>query len=98
MSTIFKNQSYLRIELTANVSVSGAKETKIFYQKPSGTVGSVTALVQDIATGVLYYDMPVTSFLDEVGMWGFWTYIKFSDDRIVRGETSFELVLNDEQA
>jgi len=47
---------------------------------------------------VLYYDMPVTSFLDEVGMWGFWTYIKFSDDRIVRGETSFELVLNDEQA
>jgi hypothetical protein len=88
MSKIFKDQTHLRIRLTTGVSIVGAKETKIYYLKPEGAIGSVDASVYDPATGIIYYDLLTTpSLLNEVGAWRFWSYIKFSDDRVARGES-----------
>ncbi len=96
MSRIFKDQSYLRIVLTTNVSLTGALEVKIYYRTPSGTVGSVTAEVSDETNGVIFYNMPTTSLLTETGLWRFWSYVKFSDSRIARGETVTERIYNEE--
>jgi hypothetical protein len=98
MSNVFINQTYLQIILTAGVNVAGAKETKIKYRKPSGTLGSLDADVDNAASGVLSYTLPSgTSVIDEKGEWRFWTYIKFVDDRVARGDSVVVTFGNDQQ-
>ena len=98
MNEVFINQTYLQIVLTAGVNIVGAKETKIKYRKPSGTVGTLTAEVDNAASGVLSYTLPADSTLiNEKGEWRFWTYVKFVDDRVARGESYCVTFGNDEQ-
>ena len=85
---IFKNQTYLRIQLSTGVDITGALQIKIYYRKPDDTIDSVDAIVLTANPGVIYYDMPVdASFLDQTGNWRFWSFIEFGDGREARGET-----------
>jgi hypothetical protein len=96
MSKIYKDQTYLRIKITTGVDISSAQETKIYYADPSNDIGSVTAIVDDETTGVVYYDLlPDTGIeLNQIGEWKFWAFIKFWDGRIARGE-SFSVIIYD---
>ena len=85
MSTIFVDQSKLRIQLTTNVDITGATELLIKYKKPSGATGSWTATSSDDTSGVIYYDL-TGSELDMKGNWTFWAYVTFSDARVAPGE------------
>lgn len=92
MSRVYTEQTYLRIELTAGVDITGALATEIIYKKPSGDMGSLDAIVSNPTTGVIYYDVPAdssggTDLIDEVGDWKFWAFVTFSDGRTARGET-----------
>jgi hypothetical protein len=90
MSKIFKLQTALKIRLTANINITSALSVKIEYVKPSGTTGSLNALVESAATGIIYFDVLKNSdLINEIGIWKFWAYIQFSDERIARGETVF---------
>jgi hypothetical protein len=95
--SIFKDQSYLRIQLSTGVNITDALEISIYYRKPDATIASVTAQVLTSNPGVIYYDMPATSFLDQTGNWKFWAFIKFSDGREARGETVTEKIYSDEK-
>lgn len=94
--SIFKNQTYLRIQLTTGVNITSALETKIYYEKPDGEKGNVDATVSDATMGIIYYDLIVdNSILDQIGSWRFWAYIKFSDGRIARGDSVSVRILDD---
>ena len=92
MSNIYRNQTYLRIELNCGISIADADPVMIQYRKPSGTTGSVVAGIGDANTGLVHYDVTAAvegqpSFLDEAGTWRFWTFVTLSDGRTARGET-----------
>ena len=85
MSTIFVNQSKLRLQLTTGVDITDATSLLIKYKKPDGTAGSWTATSSDDDTGVIYYDF-TDGELSASGVWTFWAYITFSDGRVAPGE------------
>jgi hypothetical protein len=61
---------------------------KIYYRKPGGTIGSLDATSSDDENGVIYADLDSDStLLDTRGAWKFWSWVKFSDGRMARGET-----------
>jgi len=88
MGNVFTDQTYLKIRLTAGVDITSCITKEIHYVKPDGTTGALTATVENAATGIIYYDVPMSStLLDQAGNWKFWAYIKFADGREARGET-----------
>jgi len=94
MSSIFVNQSKLRIQLTTNVDIAGATSLLIKYKKPSGTAGQFVATSSDDTNGVIYYDL-TNEELDTPGQWMFWAYVTFSDGRVAPGEVSTIVVLTE---
>lgn len=95
--SIFKNQSYLRIQLSTGVNITGASDTKIYYRKPDDTVDSVAAQVLTANPGVIYYDLIEDDpLLDQTGNWRFWAWIEFSDGRVARGDDVAVRVFDDE--
>ena len=91
MGKIYKSQDSLRIKLTTSVDITGATVKKIYYKKPSGTIGSWDATVDVISTGVIYYDV-VSGDIDESGQWKFWAYVTFSDGRSAPGQYVAETI------
>jgi len=87
VSTIFVNQSKLRIQLTTNVDITEATSLLIKYEKPDGTTGSWVANSSDDTNGVIYYDL-TDGELSTNGNWTFWAYVTFSDGRSAPGEKS----------
>lgn len=83
---IFKNQTSLRIRLTTNVDITGATSLNIKYKKPSGDVGSWTAISEDSLLGIIYYDVQ-SGDINESGNWYIWAYVTFSDSRSAPGES-----------
>jgi hypothetical protein len=82
---IFRNQTSLRIKLTTNVDITGSTVRQIKYRKPSGQTGNWTALSEDDALGIIYYDVQ-TGDINESGNWVIWAYVTFSDSRSAPGE------------
>jgi len=88
MSKIFVDQTCLRIILTTNAAISNPRIVEIHYRKPDGTIGQLSATVDDEVTGVIYHDLDSDSILlDQRGPWKFWSYVVFGDGRKARGET-----------
>lgn len=94
MSRIFVGQSALRIQLTVGQDVTNAQSVKIHYLKPDGTTGSWTAIVLTAATGVIYYDVTLTTTIDQRGEWKFWAAVTFSDGRVGISEAVEQFVYN----
>ena len=86
MSDIFVGQFALRLQLTCNQDITSAKTRRIYYKKPNNSIGYWTAAEGDTATGVIYYDFTSPIELPTPGMWKFWTYIEFTDNRIATGK------------
>lgn len=98
MSKVFVDQTCLRIILTTGVNIAGAQELKIYYRKPDDTIGSLVAVAQNEATGIIYHDLDSDStLLDQRGPWKFWSYVKFADGRFARGESVGVTIWDEEE-
>ena len=86
MSNIYVGQTALRIQVTCSQDITDAATLEIKYRKPDGTEGAWTGEEGVAATGVIYYDIADATILDQPGIWTFWAYIKFSDDKIGYGD------------
>jgi len=89
MTKIYKDQENLRIRLTTGVNITNATVKQIKYEKPDETTGFWNAEVDDVINGIIYYDVKITengADIDQVGIWKFWAWITFSDDRSAPGE------------
>ena len=89
MGKVYKDQTSLRVKLTAGVDITGATTKQIKYKKPGGDTGAWVATVETASTGVIYYDIK-SGDIDESGYWTFWAYIVFSDGRNAPGEVVLE--------
>ena len=107
MNAIYKNQSALKIRVVCSklidgvltpLDITGALETKIKYKKPSGATGSWTAIIENAAQGIIYYDVTTTEVIDESGTWKIWPFIKFSDARVAPGTPEEIMVLVEGEA
>ena len=96
MAIVFTKQTFLRIRVTTGIDISTAQTKVIKYQKPDGSVGTLTAQTEDSSAGIIYADLAADKdILDIPGNWLFWASISFSDGRNARGQ-SFEVkVLSD---
>jgi len=81
MGKIFVGQNALRFQANVDVDITGALTLEIRYKKPDASTSAFTATVLDAEAGTMYYDVALTSELDQAGTWLMWGYIKFSDGR-----------------
>ena len=87
MSTFFAGQNAVKFRLTGLGNLTDASECYIKYKTPAGVLGQWAATIEDITTGIIFYNMIDTEILTE-GQWTFWAYVVYSDDRVGIGETS----------
>ena len=87
---VFLNQTMLRIWLNCGQDVSIAATTRIKYKDPNGVTGTWNASVYTTNNKRIYYDLPLTPIvLNNLGVWGVWSYITFSDGRSAPGDTYY---------
>lgn len=92
MGKIYINQTYLTIKLDTGIDVSTASALYIKYQKPDGSLGSLTAILE--GTTIVKYNCLSTPFLTSSGNWVFWAEVTFPDGRIGVG-TPVDVVVYD---
>lgn len=92
MSNIYVGQYSLRIKLTCGQEITSAASLGIGYKKPDGTIGRWSGTSSDDATGEIYYDLESSSNLDQAGLWHFWAYVEFSDNREANGDIVTQIV------
>ena len=82
---LYDGQNNVRIRLTGLGNITGNTSALIKYIKPDKTSGSWIASIENITTGIIYYDMLPSEELT-AGFWYFWPYIVFSDTRVSIGD------------
>ena len=88
MGQIYVEQTKLRMIVETEADLTGATVFEIKYKKPDETEDKFTAVCDEEAKGVIYYDFG-SGDLDQTGDWIFWAFITFGSDEIP-GE-SFEI-------
>lgn len=73
MATFFKGQANLRIKLGTEVILTGYN-CKIKYRCPNNTTGEWTAIIDSEDATKMYYDVALTTILNQEGNWTFWAY------------------------
>lgn len=81
MSVFFEGQNAVKFRLYGLGNLTDASEIYIKYKKPDGTLGQWSATVEDITSGIIFYNMTDTEFLT-AGLWTYWSYVIFSDGRV----------------
>lgn len=91
---IYKNQTALRIRLKTGIDLTDATTVYIKYIKPeTQTAGQWTAVIDgDASAGIIYFDITLTTQIDEEGVWKWWSYVVFNDGREAPGEMVEERV------
>ena len=87
MWRIFKGQSALRITLRTFVDLEGIENAVIRYRKPDGKNGEFSAIVGDMAQGIIFYEC-VDGDIDVSGWWAFWAFVTFADGRVAAGQAA----------
>lgn len=83
MGKIYK-QSKLDLYLNTKIDLSTAKSYVIRYKDPRGGTGSLTATLESNNTTLCHRF--THGELDLAGIWTFWPYVVFADDRSAPGE------------
>lgn len=93
MNKVYTTQDYLRIELLYNEDIPDSVSTaKIKYIDPNDVEGEWNA-VHDYSNQVVYYDLPSGEPLTIPGTWTVWSFLTFSDGRVLPGSpASFTVV------
>lgn len=88
MGRVYKGQENLKIRLTVGVDIAGALTLLIKYRKPDESEGSFTAISEDDALGIIYYDIVNDNDdIDQSGIWTFWAFVEFADGRTAPGKS-----------
>ena len=91
MGKIYK-QSKLDLYLNTGLDISTALSYEIQYRNPSGTTGSLTASLG--ADKMTLCHQFVGTEINLAGIWYFWPFVVFSDNRSAPGETVRVVVYN----
>ena len=84
--TVFSGQTALRIRITDLGDLTDADEIVIKYKLNTRTATEAewTATVEDLTTGIIYYDLTDEDEL-EAGTYSVWPHITWADGRISIG-------------
>ena len=85
MKRIYANKSKLRILIDTVCDLSGYEEVSIIARKPDGSEVTFPAVVKDVETGIIFYDVQSEEELDQSGWWTLWPEVRFDDDRTACG-------------
>ncbi len=85
MKRIYANKSKLRILIDTACDLSGYEEVSIIARKPDGSKVTFPAVVKDVETGNIFYDVQSEEELDQSGWWTLWPEVRFDDDRTACG-------------
>ena len=82
----YVNQTWGRITLKVDFTLTDAVSAVIKYQKPSGVEGQWTATIAEPRTlQKIYYDLTAANEIDEVGQWKFWAYATNAGGEVIPG-------------
>lgn len=85
MKRIYKGKSKLRILIDTKCDLSGYEDVSIVFMKPDESQFTVSAVVKDVETGIIFYDVLSEDELDQSGWWTLWPEVRFDDDRTACG-------------
>lgn len=85
MKRIYKGKSKLRILIDTKCDLSGYEDVSIVFMKPDESQFTVSAVVKDVETGIIFYDVQSEDELDQSGWWSLWPEVRFDDDRTACG-------------
>lgn len=85
MKRIYKGKSKLRILIDTKCDLSGYEDVSIVFMKPDESKFTVSAVVKDVETGIIFYDVQSEEDLDQSGWWTLWPEVRFDDDRTACG-------------
>ena len=85
MKRIYKGKSKLRILIDTKCDLSGYEDVSIVFMKPDESQFTVSAVVKDVETGIIFYDVQCEDELDQSGWWTLWPEVRFDDDRTACG-------------
>lgn len=85
MKRIYKGKSKLRILIDTKCDLSGYEDVSIVFMKPDESQFTVSAVVKDVETGIIFYDVQSEEELDQSGWWTLWPEVRFDDDRTTCG-------------
>ncbi|WP_287046339.1 hypothetical protein [Treponema sp.] len=85
MKRIYKGKSKLRILIDTKCDLSGYEDVSIVFMKPDESQFTVSAVVKDVETGIIFYDVQSEDELDQSGWWTLWPEVRFDDDRTACG-------------
>ena len=86
MDRIYKNRTKLRVQLLTECDLSGYQSVSIMARKPDNSVVVFPAVVKDIESGLVFYDVQSEDDFDQSGWWWFWAEVVFDDDRTACSE------------
>ena len=80
-----------RIRTTLNTDLTNLNTVKYYIKKPSKVIATKTCVVEDVPTGIVYYDVVANDF-DEVGVYMVQAELVFNDASKFLSETrNFEI-------
>lgn len=85
MKRIYKGKSKLRILIDTKCDLSGYEDVSIVFMKPDESQFTVSAVVKDVETGIIFYDVQSENELDQSGWWSLCPEVRFDDDRTACG-------------
>ncbi len=86
---IYVGQTALALDLQTGLDLAaeGAVSAKMKYTKPSGVKGEWTCTIEpDNLTGIIRYEVPDSTTLDESGMWSRCAFVTFSNGKYAQGD------------
>lgn len=86
MKRIYKGKSKLRILIDTKCDLSGYEDVSIVFMKPDESQFTVSAVVKDVETGIIFYDVQSEEELNQSGWWTLWPEVRFDDDRTACGQ------------
>ena len=72
MKRIYKGKSKLRILIDTKCDLSGYEDVSIVFMKPDESQFTVSAVVKDVESGIIFYDVQSEEELDQSGWWTLW--------------------------
>lgn len=86
MKRIYKGKSKLRIQIDTCCDLSGYQTVSIHARKPDDSVVVFPAVVKNVESGLIFYDVQSEDDFDQSGWWWFWAEVVFDDDRTACSE------------
>jgi len=83
----FVNQTWQRISLIVDFTLTDAASAKIKFVKPSGAESEWAAVIAEPRTlQKLYYDLTIANEVNEEGEWKFWGWATKANGEVIFGD------------